>query len=303
MRRGPLLLLVAVLLPAMVLIALDGGCGGRHGSGAAAGDDAGGDDAADDDGDDQDTTPPGAPYVEQPTSPTYLNAARVQGIAEAGATVRVRGGSAEATQASDPTSGAFCLLALLNPGAVNELRVSAIDGAGNEGPATTVDVEQVAPSADFDLTQDRPATASTTLGDQNGPEKAVDGDTATYWESDGPLLQPSTEWLKVDLQDFRQIDGFEIHWNGATTFGYDYDLRMRTDELPPADPSGAAWLVVWYTHEGKPGVVTITLAAPIYARWVAIVMHRDGGQFPFNDYQLAEFTVTGHESTVAQGCE
>src|SRR5690606_35163304 len=66
----------------------------------------------------------------------------------AGVTIEITGGSAPATGATDPTTGAFSVAVTLAPNAVNTLEVVSVNGAITSPPAiVTVTHDDIAPAA------------------------------------------------------------------------------------------------------------------------------------------------------------
>jgi len=73
------------------------------------------------------------------------------------------------------------------------------------------------PPAPVDLAAGKPATASSDNGASYTAAKAVDGDANTYWCASGPS-QP--QWLQIDLQGRKEIDGVVTTFYGADTWNY-----------------------------------------------------------------------------------
>ena len=86
-----------------------------------------------------DPTTPSAPTITTPSGAVTVNAAiyTVIGVAEAGSTVTITGGSATATSTAAADTGAYSIDVHLTQNAVNTISVTATDAAGNTSGATT----------------------------------------------------------------------------------------------------------------------------------------------------------------------
>jgi hypothetical protein len=69
--------------------------------------------------------------------------------------------------------------------------------------------------------------ASTSMGDDYGPEHALDGDTQTYWMSSG---RPPVQWFRVDMGERTELGGLVIDWFGEY-YAVDYDVLLSGDGL------------------------------------------------------------------------
>ena len=266
-------------------------------------DDVGDDDDNDDNDDNDDTTAPGVPFVEQPTSPTNMDTARIKGVAEAGTWVRVTGGANDAFEPSDPSTGAFCFYIFLNPEQVNNLEVTAVDVAENESEPALLTVEQIPTQPDSNLALNKPAEASSvsTGHPEKTPDKAVDGNMGTSWNSSENHLNP--QWFMVDLVQFTEVSSFKIYWHGSDLYAIEYSFRIHTDEFVSTEPTDPSWVKVWETSAGNGDLDEIFLAQPVGAKWAAIVLEKSAsGGLLKNDYEIDEFEVIGHPSVEPQTC-
>ncbi len=71
--------------------------------------------------------------------------------------------------------------------------------------------------APANLAKGRPATASSTQGDEHGADQACDGDPGTRWcASDASVPQ----WWQVDLGAACDLGGCTISWEQRAAYGY-----------------------------------------------------------------------------------
>ncbi len=295
-----------LILAALALVCI-AGCGDDD-------DDTGDDDDTDDDddtGDDDDVTPPGAPYVETPLSPTSLDRARIMGFADPGTTVAVEGGrDGRVTHPADAATGAFCFHLRLNPEEENELAVTASDASGNESDATVVEVEHLPDVAFYNIAKLRPADASSTdrQSPDQTPDLAVDDQLNTSWRSWRGYWNPEShagnpQWFRVDLGGYFRFDQVRVTWADETDYGLEYALRYSSDEFNTQIPTDASWVQFWSTTAGDGEVDEIVLAEPIGASWFGIVLNRSYNVLDGNLYEIAEVEVLGAPYSLAELCE
>jgi hypothetical protein len=162
----------------------------------------------------------------------------------------------------------------------------------------------VEPSEDFNLAQGQPAEASSTSTGhpENVAANAVDGDLETFWEASQNAIPFNPQWLRVDLGEFRAIDGFTVHWNGGYDYATSYDLRVHPDDFVDVSPDDPSWLTVYANNFGDGGDDEVVLAAPAISRHVGILLHHSAGPLPNNFYEIRELVASGHETTVPQTC-
>ncbi|MBG0564543.1 discoidin domain-containing protein [Actinoplanes aureus] len=91
--------------------------------------------------------------------------------------------------------------------------------------------------------QGKPATASSSEGADVGPDKAVDGNTATRWSSQ--FADP--QWIRVDLGATTAICRVVLRWEGA--YARAYQIQTSAD--------GATWTTVHSQANGAGGTETI----------------------------------------------
>jgi endoglucanase Acf2 len=145
------------------------------------------------------------------------------------------------------------------------------------------------PEQRTNLALNKTATASSTLQpwwsvDSNGnvttpltPAQAVDGNSSTYWLSNGD----NDEWFQVDLGAVYTIGEVDITWDSE--FGRVYDLQTSLD--------GQNWTTVYRQQNGIGKPETIPLyASTRYVRMQGIAMGMGGG------YSIHEFQVWSYVS-------
>ncbi|ADQ45030.1 coagulation factor 5/8 type domain protein [Caldicellulosiruptor kronotskyensis 2002] len=108
---------------------------------------------------------------------------------------------------------------------------------------------------------------------QLDPNKAVDGDKSTYWQS----KEGNDQWFQVDLGNIYTIGKVNIIW-GEGEFGRIYDIQVSTD--------GINWETVYRQIYGNGDPESIPVYAVCrYVRMKGIAMGRGGG------YSIKEFEV------------
>ena len=135
---------------------------------------------------------------------------------------------------------------------------------------------------DMNLAYQKPAYASSQIGDGSGPEKAVDGDaTGSRWESQWTNAQ---EDFWVDLEDNYLINKVRICWENARA--KKYELQTSLD--------GKEWTTVKTVTDVKTGGETIDFT-PVEARYVK--MHGLQKEMEAYGYSIYEFEVYGLKKT------
>ncbi|MBQ0901039.1 discoidin domain-containing protein [Micromonospora sp. U21] len=152
--------------------------------------------------------------------------------------------------------------------------VAALTPAGATTPA------QAAPTL---LSQNRPATASSTENAGTPASAAVDGNTGTRWAS--AFSDP--QWLQVDLGARATISQVNLLWEGA--YGRAFQLQTSED--------GAAWTTIYSTTTGAGG--TQTLAVTGAGRYVRMYGTARGTGY---GYSLWEFQVYGETGGTTPTC-
>lgn len=122
------------------------------------------------------------------------------------------------------------------------------------------------------LAYQRPTIASSSL--EFPPERAVDGDTGTRWDS---VQQSDPQWLGVDLGSPRSINGVKIVWEAA--YARSYRVEVSDD--------GSRWRPVFSTNSGNGGADEIDFK-PVTARYVRVFGTQRGSKY---GYSIWEFEV------------
>jgi hypothetical protein len=124
------------------------------------------------------------------------------------------------------------------------------------------------------LSQGATATASSTGAAGYGPEKAVDGSTATRWSS----LPTSVQWISIDLGGQANLAAVSLSWSAA--YATSFRLQLSTD--------GSTWTTGYSTQKATGGVMAVRLTGTArYVRMLALVPGTKWG------YSLTEFRVVG----------
>jgi len=124
------------------------------------------------------------------------------------------------------------------------------------------------------LSQNKPATASSTEGAGTPAAAAVDGNTGTRWSSQ--FSDP--QWLQVDLGATATVDQVVLVWEVA--YARAFQIQVSTD--------GSTWTPIYSTTSGTGG--TQTLAVTGGGRYVR--MYGTTRATPYG-YSLWEFQVYG----------
>ncbi|MFB5760943.1 discoidin domain-containing protein [Paenibacillus medicaginis] len=107
--------------------------------------------------------------------------------------------------------------------------------------APQVQAEEAAAAEEDDLlSQNRPAYASSTLGNST-PDLVVDGKTDTRWES---VWQQDPQWLYVDLGAEAKLSRVEIEWENA--YSKEFEIQVSDD--------GENWNPVLTETDGQGGL-------------------------------------------------
>lgn len=139
-------------------------------------------------------------------------------------------------------------------------------------------VRQAAPESAVPLSQDRPATASSTEPTGNVASNAVDGDGSTRWASQ---LGHDPEWLMVDLGTSKTIQEVRLNWEAAC--GRDYEIQVSDD--------AQHWTAIKsVTSNAAPGIKDYAKLNG-YGRYVRLYGTARATQY---GYSLYEFQVYGH---------
>ncbi|MBP6673191.1 MAG: discoidin domain-containing protein, partial [Bacteroidetes bacterium] len=116
----------------------------------------------------------------------------------------------------------------------------------NVEPDTLAYCFTLAPPVD-DIAFGKPIFASSVHVPSREPDKAVDGNDGTRWESN----YDSQHWIYVDLLKKTSISKVRLHWESA--FAKTYKVQVSTDKN--------SWSDIFYTAEGKPGIIDIPVAS------------------------------------------
>lgn len=125
-----------------------------------------------------------------------------------------------------------------------------------------------------------PFTASRYEGSTYLPNKAGDGDEATYWWSNRSGGSTTVDWLRVDLGASRTISRVEVAWY-ASYYAREFRVYTSTD--------GSYWTQVYSTTSGVAGTTNVTFAARA-ARYVKVECRRTGTGRS-NGYSISELRV------------
>jgi len=131
-----------------------------------------------------------------------------------------------------------------------------------------------------DLALDRPASASSTDPDGNGPDAAVDGESTTRWSS---ALGSDPQWLRVDLGKSESISRIELLWEAA--YAKSYRIQVSDD--------GVHWTDIYRTVAGHGGAEDLPDLSG-HGRYVRLYGTQRGTQW---GYSLYEFKVYGPQAT------
>jgi beta-glucanase (GH16 family) len=145
-------------------------------------------------------------------------------------------------------------------------------GGGTTTPPTTT--PPTTQPGGTNLSQGKPATASSSENGSFGPGNAVDGNAVTRWSSG--FSDP--QWLQVDLGANHAISKVNLNWE--TAYAKAYQIQTSTN--------GTTWTTVASTTTGDGGADTFTVSAT--ARYVRVYGTQRATQY---GYSLYEFQVIG----------
>jgi len=135
-----------------------------------------------------------------------------------------------------------------------------------------------ASAAVINLSQGRPATASSTENVGTPASAAVDGSTTTRWSS----AFSNPQWIQVDLGTTRPISRVVLNWEAA--FGTAFQIQTSTN--------GTTWTNIFSTTTGTGGVQDLTVTGS--GRFVR--MNGTARATPYG-FSLWEFQVFGDDGT------
>ncbi|MDP2182611.1 MAG: discoidin domain-containing protein, partial [Actinomycetota bacterium] len=150
----------------------------------------------------------------------------------------------------------------------------------NVGQTTTANVALTTSASGGNLALGKTFTASRFESSTYAPNKAGDGDSATYWWSRRDGKKDDTEWLRVDLGSSLSVSSAEIQWFGDY-FAKEFRVHTSTD--------GSTWVKVYETSSGSSGTKTVTFSSRM-ARYVRVECRRTGNDRD-TGYGIAELRV------------
>jgi fibronectin type 3 domain-containing protein len=127
------------------------------------------------------------------------------------------------------------------------------------------------------------ATASSVQGG-NVPDRAIDGNAATRWES--AFSDP--QWIRVDLGDVFLLDAFRLNWEAASSKSY--QIQVSLDD--------SSWTTVYSTTTGPGGIEKLTPATPTEGRYVRLYGTERNMIY---GHSLWEFEIYGGSQTAPPG--
>ncbi|SHN35028.1 discoidin domain-containing protein [Actinacidiphila paucisporea] len=139
----------------------------------------------------------------------------------------------------------------------------------NKGPGSTTP-----PPSGGNLSQGKPATASSTENGSFPAANAVDGNTGTRWSS--AFSDP--QWIQVDLGASHTISQVQLNWEAA--YGKAFQIQTSAD--------GTNWTTVYSTTTGTGGNQTLNVSGT--GRYVRVYGTQRATQY---GYSLFEFQVFG----------
>ncbi|WP_218032105.1 discoidin domain-containing protein [Dictyobacter kobayashii] len=125
------------------------------------------------------------------------------------------------------------------------------------------------------LSQNKPATASSSENSGVGPGYAVDGDPSTRWSS----LYSDPQWLQVDLGASHRIIEVKLQWE--TAYGKAYQIQVS--------PDGSNWTTIYTQSNGSGGTEDLKGLSGT-GRYVRMYGTQRGTSW---GYSLYEFQVFG----------
>ncbi|RAJ44626.1 beta-1,3-glucanase [Kitasatospora sp. SolWspMP-SS2h] len=127
------------------------------------------------------------------------------------------------------------------------------------------------------LSQNKPATASSTENAGTPASAAVDGNTGTRWSS----AAADPQWLQVDLGSVQAVSQVVLQWEAAAAKAYQIQLSTN----------GSTWTTAYSTTTGTGGTETLNVTGT--ARYVRMYGTARTTQY---GYSLWEFQVYGGSS-------
>lgn len=91
------------------------------------------------------------------------------------------------------------------------------------------------------------------------------------------------EWILVDLEEHYNVENIVLNWEGA--YGKEYEVLISNDKVN--------WEQVFYTYQGRAGLIDIPLDEKPVARYVKMQGHKPGTKY---GYSIWEFEVYGKET-------
>ncbi|ADQ45037.1 glycoside hydrolase family 16 [Caldicellulosiruptor kronotskyensis 2002] len=137
------------------------------------------------------------------------------------------------------------------------------------------------------LSLNKPATASSvaTNNPGNTPDKAVDGNLNTRWES----AYSDPQWITIDLGTVCSINTIEITWYSANSYAKDFKIQVSNDNSTWTDVYSVTNLTL-----SSPYISKINFSSPVTGRYVRMYGTRRSASY---GYSIKEFVVFG---TVAE---
>ncbi|WP_218032106.1 discoidin domain-containing protein [Dictyobacter kobayashii] len=150
--------------------------------------------------------------------------------------------------------------------------------AHNTSALNTTSFSQVSVTgggATSNLSQNHPATASSSENSGVGPGYAVDGDPSTRWSSQ----YSDPQWLQVDLGASHHISEVKLQWE--TAYGKAYQIQVS--------PDGSSWTTIYTQSNGSGGTEDLKGLSGT-GRYVRMYGTQRGTSW---GYSLYEFQVFG----------
>ena len=142
--------------------------------------------------------------------------------------------------------------------------------------------QRPASAADPILSQDRPATSSSSENGGTVPQAAVDGDPNTRWSS----VPADPQWLQIDLGSTAVVSRVVLRWE--TAYASAFQLQVS--------PDAANWTSIYSTGNGTGGTQDLQVTGS--GRYVRMLGTARGTGY---GYSLWEFQVFGAVSAPTTG--
>lgn len=128
-------------------------------------------------------------------------------------------------------------------------------------PPTLTLTPTYTPEPATNLAIEKPVEVSSFADDNHTGAMAVDGNLATSWQSKKAVGKkvPTSEWIKVDLQNSANISQVVLEWEAY--YASSYTLQVSSDDV--------VWSSVYSTSSGDGGADTISLNQ-VSARYVLL---------------------------------